>query len=363
MNSVFVIAEAGVNHNGNYDLAFELVDVAVSAGADAIKFQTFLSEEVVTMKAKKAIYQKSTTSSSETQFDMIKKLELPYEWHFDLLEYCQKKEIKFLSTAFDKKSLDFLVDSLKIDVLKIPSGEITNAPFLLECAKKGCDLIISTGMADMSEIKKALGIIAFGLLDSSSSTKQYSVLDFQRAYNSSAGKNILQKKVTLLHCTTEYPAPIEDLNLKAMLSMYEEFGVDIGYSDHSKGITVPIVATALGATIIEKHFTINRSLPGPDHKASLEPKELEDMIKKIRLVEKMMGNGLKKSMPSEIKNKNIARRSLVAAKKIIKGEVFTSDNLTVKRPGTGISPMLYWEYLGNKSNNNYQADDLICDNN
>jgi|APSaa5957512535_1039671.scaffolds.fasta_scaffold01821_9 N-acetylneuraminate synthase len=359
MSSVFIIAEAGVNHNGDYGLAFELVDSAVSAGADAIKFQTFISEDVVTKSANKAVYQESTTSSSETQFDMIKKLELPYEWHFDLLRYCNKKGIKFLSTAFDKKSLDFLVDEIKIDVIKIPSGEITNAPFLLECAKKGKNLIVSTGMADMHEIEQALGIIAFGLLNNLNLKDKYSMSDFEQAYHSLEGKKILQTNVTLLHCTTEYPAPIEDINLNAMASMRNTFGVDIGYSDHSKGITVPIVATALGATIIEKHFTIDKNLLGPDHKASLDPKELENMINEIRLVEKMMGNGLKIPMLSEINNKNVARRSLVATKKIIKGEIFTVDNLTAKRPGDGISPMLYWEYLGKKSNNNYQPDDLI----
>ena len=361
MKDVFIIAEAGVNHNGDYKLAFALIDAAVLAGADAIKFQTFLAENVVTKKAKKAAYQELTTSPSESQFDMIKKLELPYEWHFDLLKYCKKKGIEFLSTAFDLDSLNFLVNDIKIKTLKIASGEITNGPFLLACAQKQCNLIVSTGMATLGEIEKALSIIAFGFLNETSSLTPHSTLEFQKAYCSSRGKQLLKERVTLLHCTTEYPTPPSNVNLGAMKSIHSAFGIDVGYSDHSKGITVPIVATTLGATIIEKHFTIDRSLPGPDHKASLEPDELKDMIKGVRMVKEIMGDGLKIPMPLEVENKSVARKSLIAATDISIGDTFTSENLTAKRPGTGISPMLYWNYLGKKSKKNYELNDLIDD--
>ena len=359
MKKVFVIAEAGVNHNGDFILAKELIDIAASSGADAIKFQTFVTKMVMTRSAAKAKYQLNTTKDSQTQFDMVKKLELPFEWHYDLLDYCKTKKIKFLSTAFDQYSLDFLADEILLDILKIPSGEITNGPFLLECALKKRNIILSTGMSTIADIEKALSIIAFGFIHDNKSRIEPSEEVFLKAYNSSKGKSLLKERVTLLHCTTQYPAPISEVNLNAIVEMRNFFNLDIGYSDHTNGILIPIAAVALGASIIEKHFTIDKDMIGPDHKASLEPEELKDMVKSIRLIEKSMGDGKKNPVPSEMVNMDAARRSIVALKEINSGEKFTSDNLGIKRPGSGVSPMLYWKYLGKKSRNRYMVDELI----
>ena len=357
--SIYIIAEAGVNHNGNSKLAFQLVDVAVQAGADAVKFQTFKAENLVTKKADKAEYQKQTTQSNESQYAMLKRLELPFELHHELIKYCEQHGIEFLSTAFDQESLDFLVNDLGLKTLKLPSGEITNGPLLLAHAMTGCNLILSTGMASMGEVEEALGVLAFGLLHKKSSYIQPSRTAFQQAYRSAEGQALLKQKVTLLHCTTEYPAPMGEINLNAISAMRKSFGLLVGYSDHSEGVSVPTAAAALGVKVIEKHFTLNRELPGPDHKASLEPNELAEMVDAIRSVEMAMGDGVKGPTPSELKNREVARKSLVARYKIEIGERFTENNLVCKRPGTGISPMFYWEYLGNAAECDYDADEVV----
>lgn len=356
---IYIIAEAGVNHNGERDKAFQLVDAAVDAGADAVKFQTFKAEKLVTSYARKADYQCQATSADESQLDMLKRLELSKDLHHELMAYCVQKEIGFLSTAFDIDSLSFLVDVLELKILKIPSGEITNGPFLLSHALSGCDLIVSTGMSTLEEVKAALGVVAFGFLHGANDKITPSKQAFSSAFASEEGKNLLRKKVTLLHCTTEYPAPMRDINLNAMLTLRDCFGVPAGYSDHSEGISVPIAAAALGASIIEKHLTLDRNLPGPDHKASLEPLELKAMIDSIRTVEQVMGDGIKMPRSSELSNRDIARKSLVAARDIFSGEIYTADMIAVKRPGTGISPMTYWEMLGTEVVRDFAADEVI----
>lgn len=355
MNSIYIIAEAGVNHNGSKETALKLIDAAKASGANAVKFQTFKTNNLVTENAEKAVYQKKTTTSQESQFDMLKRLELSYETFHELFDYCNKKGIEFLSTAFDIESLDFLVNDLGLKTLKIPSGEITNGPLLLAHAQTECDLIISTGMATLAEIEEALGVVAFGLLGSNAPSRAA----FSTAFSSDEGQKVLNDKVTLLHCTTEYPAPIEDINLTAMKSMADKFGLRIGYSDHSKGITVPIAAAALGAILIEKHFTLDKNLTGPDHKASLEPDELKSMVDGIHAIEKALGDGLKGPRPSELGNRNVARKSIVAAKEIIVGEKFSEVNLAIKRPGIGKSPMEYWDLLGKESQSNFRTDEII----
>jgi len=353
----YIIAEAGVNHNGDSDIAFQLVDIAIQAGADAVKFQTFRADKLVIPSAPKAKYQKKATNKNESQFDMLKKLELPQKVVKELMSYCQIKNIDFLSTAFDSESLDFLVEDLGLNMLKISSGDITNGPFLLEHASKDIDLIISTGMATLDEVEEALGVVAFGLINGYSKTP--SKTSFDEAFSSDLGKKLLKEKVTLLHCTSEYPAPFEDINLRAMKTMSDKFGLKVGYSDHSKGNLVPIMASSLGASIIEKHFTIDKNLPGPDHQASLTPSELEEMIKAIKNVIEVMGDGFKTPKPSEIDNKAISRKSLVAASKIKKGDLISESNLTIKRPGTGISPMKYWDILNSKSLDDFDTDQVI----
>jgi len=355
---VYIIAEAGVNHNGNRDMAFQLVDAAVKAQVDAIKFQTFKAKNLVTRSAEKAEYQRQTTSSEESQFEMLKQLELPHEWHKELSEYCKESGIDFLSTAFDNYSLDFLVNEMGLKTLKLPSGEITNGPFLLAHAQTCCDLIISTGISTMAEVRDALSVVAYGLLNPKSNVKP-SAEEFENAFNSNEGQRLLMKKVTLLHCTTQYPTPFKDINLNAMVSMRKHFGIPVGYSDHSEGIIVPIAAASLGATLIEKHFTLDKSLPGPDHKASLEPSELTDMVQAIRSVEDIMGDGVKAPKSSELRNRDIVRKSLVAARSLHEGETFTADMLAIKRPGNGISPMKYWDMLGQQVTQDIAADEVI----
>jgi len=357
--SIYIVAEAGTNHNGSSEMAFQLVDAAVDAGADAVKFQTFKAENLVTKSAVKADYQKKNSGTGESQFDMLKRLELSYEMHHQLIEYCAEKGITFLSTAFDSDSLRFLVDVLGLTTLKIPSGEITNGPLLLEHAQTRCDLILSTGMATLGEVEEALGVIAFGLLGSETNNAKPIRAAFQQAYLSEQGQALLKKKVTVLHCTTEYPAPIEEINLNAIVTMQQAFGLKTGYSDHSEGITVPIAACAMGTTLIEKHFTLDKTLPGPDHQASLDPGELKEMVDTIRIVEVAMGSGIKEPMSSELKNQIIARKSLVAGAEINKGEAFSKDNLSVKRPGNGVSPMLYWDYIGKKAPTHFYPDQLL----
>ena len=327
--SVYIIAEAGVNHNGSFALACKLVDAAKEAGVDCIKFQTFKSENLVSRTAKKAEYQKKTTGDSSQQ-DMLKKLELSFDEFLNLKSYCEKVGICFLSTPFDFDSIEFL-NSIDMPFWKIPSGEVTNLPYLLALAKTGKPVVMSTGMCTLQEIRDAIDVLqANGI-----------------------------KEIKLLHCNTEYPTPFEDVNLKAMQAMHDEFHLEVGYSDHTKGIEVPIAAVALGATIIEKHFTLDRNMEGPDHKASLEPQELAEMVCCIRNIEKALGSGDKMPSPSEKKNIAVARKSIVAKSKIKAGDTLTEENITVKRPGTGISPMKWFEVLGTKAVKDFDEDELI----
>lgn len=354
-DSVYIIAEAGVNHNGSLELAKKLIDVAVDAGADAVKFQTFKADTLVSKKAEKADYQRQTTSADESQYEMIKKLELDEEAHRLLIDYCKKAGIQFLSTPFDLASVDLLARTFDLPNIKIPSGEITNAPLLLKIAQTGKSVILSTGMSTLGEIEDALGVLAFGYLGNSGP----SVAAFRAAYCSAQGQALLLNKVTLLHCTTEYPAPFIDVNLKVMDTLKSAFGLPIGYSDHTEGIAVPIAAVARGAVVIEKHFTLDRALPGPDHKASLEPSELRQMVHSIRDVEQALGVGTKHPTPSELKNLLVARKSLVAACTIRSGESFTAENLAVKRPGNGLSPMQQWDLLGRKTSKDFAVDEPV----
>lgn len=352
-----IIAEAGVNHNGDEKLAFELVDAAYQAGADIVKFQTFKAKKLVTEDAKQAEYQVTNTQKQESQLAMLSRLELSYDVHHQLVKHCEQLGIEFLSTAFDSESLDFLVNDLGLTCLKLPSGELTNAPLVLEHARTGCDLIVSTGMATLSEIEIALGVIAFGY--TADDNAMPSVQAFQKAYASDKGQQALKSKVTILHCTTEYPAPMEEINLKAMDTLGRAFDLPAGYSDHSQGITIPIAAVARGAVLIEKHFTLDNNMEGPDHKASLEPQDLTAMVSAIRQVELALGSSVKTPTVSEVKNKAVARKSLVAACDITEGEEFSSENITIKRPGHGMSPYRYWDMLERSSSKAYQAGDLI----
>lgn len=355
-NACYIIAEAGVNHNGSIAIAKQLVDVAAAAGADAVKFQTFKAEKVISKYAPKADYQKKTTAETESQLAMVKKLELDEDAHSKLIEHCRSRDIEFLSTPFDFDSIDLLAHKLDLRRLKIPSGEITNGPYLLYIAQTGKPVILSTGMSTLGEVETALGVLAFGYIAGSDNP---SLQKFQDAFCSEAGRKALEEKVILLHCTTEYPAPFEDVNLRAMETMRNAFNLPVGLSDHTQGVVVPIAAVALGASVIEKHFTLDRNFSGPDHKASLEPDELKSMVAAIRHVEVALGNGRKVPLPPEFKNRDIARKSLVAAMPIREGEIFTSSNLSMKRPGKGLSPMKCWELIGDKSKKYYDADELI----
>lgn len=332
MKRTIVIAEAGVNHNGSLDLAKKLVDIAVGAGADYVKFQTFKAAKVASKFAGKADYQLQNGPVVESQLDMLRKLELSEASHLELLEYCLQKNIHFLSTAFDLDSID-LLKQIGIRLGKVPSGEITNLPYLRKMARSFEELIISTGMAETQEIEAALKAIR--------------------------AEGFPRERITLLHCNTEYPTPFEDVNLKAMATMAKTWNVPVGYSDHTPGIEVPIAAVAMGAVLIEKHFTIDRDMEGPDHRASLSPHELVDMVAAIRNIEKALGSADKKPSPSEMKNKAVARKSIVAARRIGKGEKFTEENLAVKRPGTGISPMYWDELLGKAASRNFEEDEQI----
>lgn len=355
---IYIIAEAGVNHNGDSEMALAMVDAAADAGADAVKFQTFKASLLVTDDAPKADYQKDTTGAEETQLQMLQRLELNYDHHHILIARCQQRGIDFLSTAFDHQSLEFLAGTLGLRQLKIPSGELTNAPLVLAHSLKGCELIVSTGMASLAEIEDALAVIAFGLTHSAE--QRPSKAAFTKAYATSEGQEALAEKVTLLHCTTEYPAPFDEINLRAMITLSERFGLKVGYSDHTAGITVPVAAAALGATLIEKHFTLDKTLEGPDHKASLEPDELRAMVLAIRTVEQSLGDGVKVPQPSELKNRTIARKSLVAAKDIAAGEPYTLENMTTKRPEGGLPPMDYWDMLGQAAPIAIRRGEFIC---
>ena len=331
-NRTLVIAEAGVNHNGDINLAKQLVDVAADSGADYVKFQTFNAERIVTKTADKAEYQKQSSDSSESQFEMLKRLELSVEMHLELIEHCEHRSIKFLSTGFDIQSVDLLV-GLGLSLIKIPSGEITNLPFLRYIGSLGLPVILSSGMSTMKEIADALLILE--------------------------QTGLPRAQITVLHCTTEYPTPMDEVNLRAMNSIRNTLGVAVGYSDHTLGIEVSVAAVALGASVIEKHFTIDRALPGPDHKASLEPDELFAMVKAIRNIEVALGSDVKEPTISEIKNIRIARKSILAGRKIEIGEILSASNLVIKRPGDGVSPM-HWDHLiGQIASREYSPDEKI----
>ncbi|EOX0011966.1 N-acetylneuraminate synthase [Campylobacter upsaliensis] len=330
MKKVLIIAEAGVNHNGDINLAKKLIEQAAKAGADVVKFQTFKANSCVSVSAKKAKYQLETTAKEESQLEMIQKLELSYESHFELMKHCKKHGIAFLSTPFDLESVEFL-RGLDLSYFKIPSGEITNLSYLKAVARCKKKVLLSTGMANLGEIEAALEILR---------------------------KNGT-RDITLLHCTTEYPAPFEEVNLNAIKTLKEAFKLKVGYSDHTKGIVAALGAVALGAVVIEKHFTLDKTMEGPDHKASLEPSELKELCEGIRTLEKALGNGIKKASKSEAKNIIIARKSLVAKCEIKKGDKFSEQNLTTKRPGSGISAMRYEEYLGKRALKTYKKDELI----
>lgn len=331
-NRTLIIAEAGVNHNGDLELAKQLIDAAAEAGADLVKFQTFNADRLVTRTAKKANYQTQATDSQESQYEMLSRLELTPEMHKQLIAHCATLNIRFFSTGFDIESVDLLV-SLGQDYFKIPSGEITNLPYLCHIGQISKSVILSTGMATMDEIEAAIDVLE------------------------QAGT--IRTNMTVLHCTTEYPTPMNEVNLRAMQSIQKTFGVAVGYSDHTSGIEVAIAAVAMGATVIEKHFTTDRNLPGPDHKASLEPSELKAMVTAIRNIEIALGDGIKRVTSSEAKNKLVARKSLVAKCAINLGEVFSVENLTTKRPGTGISPMRWDEVIGRIAARNFSPDELI----
>lgn len=353
----FIIAEAGVNHNGDLNLAKQLIDVAADAGADAVKFQTFRAEHLVSRNAPKAEYQTRTTDQAESQFEMIRKLELTEADHEVLIAHTQARGIAFLSTPFDVPSLHLLTKRFGLPTIKIPSGEITNAPFLLAIARCSQKVIISTGMSTLGDVEAALGVLAFGFTAPITTTPKCG--DFEQAFASGSGQHALRDRVTLLHCTTEYPAPFDEVNLRAMDTMAAAFGLPVGYSDHTPGIHISLAAVARGAQMIEKHFTLDRNLPGPDHKASLEPDELGQMVTASRDVEQAIGDGIKCPTASEWKNRDVARRSLVAAKAITVGEVFTEENLTCKRPGTGARPFAYWQTLGQTARRSYNADEAL----
>ena len=330
MQKVCIIAEAGVNHNGDLATARKMVDVAKKAGVDYIKFQTFVPENLVSRYAEKAEYQKKTTDATESQLDMLRKLSLSETEFISLKEYCDEVGIGFISTPFDLESIDFL-EKLDMDFWKIPSGEITNLPYLEKIARTGRKVILSTGMSDVQEIKDAVKVL---------------------------GNNGVPE-IVLLHCNTQYPTPFEDVNLSAMEAIAKSTSKEVGYSDHTKGIEVPIAAVAMGATVIEKHFTLDRNMEGPDHKASLEPNELTQMVSAIRHIEKAIGNGIKAPTASEKGNINIVRKSIVAAYKISKGDILSEKNLTTKRPGNGISPMKWHEVIGCKAIRDFTEDELI----
>lgn len=330
--SIFIIAEAGVNHNGSLKTAKALIDVAAHSGADAVKFQTFKADKLVSKTAQKAAYQQQTTDADESQYAMIKKLELTEEMHHELIRYCDEKGILFLSTPFDHDSIN-LLNTLGMKIFKIPSGEITNLPYLRHIGSLKKEVILSTGMATIDEIDAALRVL------------------------SSAGTS--KEHITVLHATTEYPCPLDEVNLRAMQTIHDTFSIQVGYSDHTRGIEVPIAAAAMGASVIEKHFTLDREMEGPDHKASLEPDELIAMVRSIRNIEKTLGDGIKQPTPSERKNISVARKSIVASRPIVQGEILSEENITVKRPAGGINPMHWDNIIGTIASKNYDKDEAI----
>jgi len=354
--ATFVIAEAGVNHNGSVARALAMVDAAAEAGADAVKFQTFRAAELASAHAVKAAYQAQATGTDESQLDMLRRLELDFDAHRELFSHAKRLGICCLSSPFDLHSLQFLVTGMDVPAIKLGSGEVTNGPLLVSAARTGKPIILSTGMSTLDEVREALGALAFGYLGSQENSGP---LAFPEALESVLGKTALKDGVALLHCTSQYPAPLEDTNLLAMAGLSDAFGLTVGFSDHTRGNSAALAAVALGARIIEKHFTLDRRLPGPDHGASLEPDELKHLVNGIREVDAALGSPVKKPAPSELSTREVARRSLTAAQAIRKGETFTAANLAIKRPGGGISPMRYWEWLGRIAKRDFAPDETI----
>lgn len=356
-SGVVVIAEAGVNHNGQPEMAFALVEAAARAGADIVKFQTFQAASLVTPDAPKAAYQQRATGAQESQLAMLQRLELPAALHRELMAHAQRQGLRFLSTAFDEASLYLLVDELGLSLLKIPSGELTNAPFLLQHARTGAELIVSTGMATLSEVELALGVIAFGRV--AGAQERPGLAAFQDAYASPEGQAALRQGVTLLHCTSDYPAAPEQVNLRAMDTLRAAFGLPVGYSDHTLGIEVTLAAVARGACLIEKHLTLDRTLPGPDNAASLEPDEMAALVRGVRTIEACLGDGIKRPQPGEAATAGVARKSLVARVPIAAGQRLGPEQVAVMRPGTGMPPVRYWDVMGRAASRDYQPGELL----
>lgn len=355
-SKVRVIAEAGVNHNGSTEMALRLVDVAADSGAEAVKFQTFRADALASAAAPKAAYQMQATGNAESQLLMLQRLQMSEAMHEAVAARAAARGIEFLSTPFDEASLGYLTERMGMRTIKVPSGEITNGPLLLAVAQRAQQVILSTGMSTLGEVEAALGVLAFGFVGPS---QPPGLAAFERAACSTEGRAALRSRVTLLHCTSEYPAPLEDVNLAAMQTLASAFGLRVGYSDHTVGIHVSIAAVALGAVLIEKHFTLDRSLPGPDHRASLEPRELAELVRCVSDVVRAKGSSLKFAAPSELATRSVARKSLVAARAIAPGEPLTADNMTSKRPGTGASPMLWWQRLGTRAGRTYAPDEAL----
>ncbi len=355
MKKTYIIAEAGVNHNGSVELAKKLVDAAVSAGADAVKFQIFKAEKLLCAGTPKTEYQSAITGEHESQMEMLKQFELGEASYLEIYRCCLQSGIDFLSTPFDSESLNFLINKINLPVIKISSCDITNAPFLVEIARSKKRVILSTGMSTLAEVESALGYLAFGYLNIEG---RPDLRKFSKIYDS-AGKEILRASTTLLHCTTEYPAPYSDVNLRAIDTLRDRFNLPVGFSDHTLGIAVSIAAAARGASVLEKHLTLDRKMSGPDHQSSVEPDEFKMMVESVRQVEEALGDGVKVPLPSENKNINVIRRSLVAGVKIKKGEEFTEKNLALKRAEKGLSPEYYWDYLGRKAERDYEPDEPV----
>ena len=352
-DKVYLIAEAGVNHNGSKDLALEMIDAAVEAGADAIKFQTFIPGALASANAAKADYQLRNDPKGESQLSMLERLSLDFDAHFELLQHCRQRGIDFLSSPFDSESAAFLVEQLQLPTIKLGSGELTNAPLLWQIARTGVSMILSTGMSTIDEVKQALGVCCLAL----DGVEPGSAEQCADAFSTDK----IRDRVTLMHCTSDYPCPYDEVNLRAMDTLRQQTGLAVGYSDHTKGIAISLAAVARGARLIEKHFTLNNALPGPDHAASLNPAELHELIDGIRAVSAGLGNRDKRPSATELRTAEVARKSLVAAVPIRRGETFDAHNLTTKRPGTGIAPVQFWSLLGKPADRDYAADELIVE--
>lgn len=355
MKKVFIIAEIGVNHNGQLDLAMKLIDTAKECGADAVKFQTFKAESLVTAYAEKADYQKENDAGSSTQLEMLKRLELSFEDHFKLKAYCEKQGIEFLSSAFDFECLNFLINDLKLQTIKVPSGETANYPFIYELAKSGVKAIVSTGMFEMSEIKTALSVMTKGYKNQPMDIKSLDQISLGEI------SNTLKDKISLLHCTTAYPCTPEDANIRVVETFKNTFKVPVGFSDHTQGFAAAMASVSLGATVIEKHITLDCNMEGPDHKASLDPAAFRNYVSLIRETEKVLGSSEKKPTPIEFKNRVFARKSVVAKKEMKAGDVFSIENIDLKRPGSGMSPLYYWDIIGKKAARDLKKDEMILE--